>query len=662
MLLAGGIVITTAAAGWGEETVPPNLAELTIEELMNVTVYGASKFEQKLSEAPASVTVVTSDEIKKYGYRTLADIIRGQRGFQVSYDRNYSYVGVRGFGRTGDYNSRILLILDGHRINENIYDSISVGNEELLDVDLIDRVEFIRGAGSSLYGNNAFFGVINIISRKGVDFKGTELAGSAGSLDSYKGRASYGDSHPSGLAALISGSIYDSAGNKRLFYPEFNDPATNNGVAQDLDYERSYNLLGTFSYRDFTLQGAYVGREKAVPTASFGTVFNDPRYKTFDYRGYLDLKYGHAFGSLGVLARLFFDHYDYYSKSPYDLAAAGDPPNVVMNRDSADNNWWGSELQLTRTFLQKHRVIGGGEYQGNLTQRQDNYDIDPYFKYLDTSHLTKKWALYLQDEYTILPNLVLNAGVRYDHFDTFGAAVSPRAALIYSPVDKTSFKLIYGEAFRAPNSYELFYDVPAFDQKGNPALKPEKIRSYELVFEQLLGDHLRLIVNSFTSRIDNLISQQTDADDMLVFRNVAGAETTGVGTEIEGLWANGFKGNLSYTYQEARDSDTDDILVNSPQHMVKGRLTIPLVADKLFAGPELQYMSSRKTLGGNKLNGFVVANLTVFSQKLLPGLELSGSAYNLFDTRYRDPGGADLTQDSIEQDGRTFRVKLTYRF
>jgi iron complex outermembrane receptor protein len=103
-------------------------------------------------------------------------------------------------------------------------------------------------------------------------------------------------------------------------------------------------------------------------------------------------------------------------------------------------------------------------------------------------------------------------------------------------------------------------------------------------------------------------------------------------------------------------------MVNSPLHMVKGRLIIPLLSDKLFASPELQYMSDRSTLGGNRLPGFMVANLTIFSQKLLDGLELSGSAYNLFDKRYHDPSGEELIQDSIEQDGRTFRVKLTYRF
>src|SRR5690349_15333145 len=115
--------------------------KLLLQEIPSV--YGASKYEQKVTEAPSSVSIVTADEIKKFGYRTLGDILRSVRGFYVTYDRNYSYIGVRGFARPSDYNTRILLLIDGHRLNESIYNSVYVGTEAVLDVDLIDRVEII---------------------------------------------------------------------------------------------------------------------------------------------------------------------------------------------------------------------------------------------------------------------------------------------------------------------------------------------------------------------------------------------------------------------------------------------------------------------------------------------------------------------------------------
>ena len=89
-------------------------------------------------------------KFKRYGYRTLADILRSVRGFYVTNDRNYSYLGVRGFSRPGDYNARILLLVDGHRLNDNIFGAALIGTEFPLDVDLIERVEIIRGPSSSL--------------------------------------------------------------------------------------------------------------------------------------------------------------------------------------------------------------------------------------------------------------------------------------------------------------------------------------------------------------------------------------------------------------------------------------------------------------------------------------------------------------------------------
>src|SRR6185312_5537081 len=143
---------------------PSSLADLDITNLMQFqvpTVYSASKLEQKSTEAPSSTTVITSDEIKRYGYRTLADVLRSVQGFYVSNDRNYEFLGARGVS-LGDFNSRVLLLVNGHRVNTDLNDGAFIGTSFILDVDLIDRVEIIRGPGSVLYGNNAFFGVINV--------------------------------------------------------------------------------------------------------------------------------------------------------------------------------------------------------------------------------------------------------------------------------------------------------------------------------------------------------------------------------------------------------------------------------------------------------------------------------------------------------------------
>src|SRR5687767_10378091 len=158
------------AADTGNQAKPSDLTELSLEALMEIEVakvYAASKFEQRMTEAPSSVSLVSSDEIKKFGYRTLSDVLQSVQGFHVSYDRNYAFLGARGIN-LGDFNSRVLLLVNGHRVNNNLTDGAFIDSAFILDVDLIDRVEVIRGAGSVLYGNNAFFGVINVVTRKGA--------------------------------------------------------------------------------------------------------------------------------------------------------------------------------------------------------------------------------------------------------------------------------------------------------------------------------------------------------------------------------------------------------------------------------------------------------------------------------------------------------------
>src|SRR5204863_6058936 len=222
----GLALLCMAAASWAVEAQPAPAktvepTDISLEELVKMEipiVEGASKYKQKTTEAPASVTIITADEVKKYGYRTLADILNSVPGLYISDDRQNARLGVRGV-ISRDYNSRVLLLVDGHRINNSLSDGAPIGTEFILDVDLIDRVEIIRGPGSSLYGNNAFFGVINVITRKGGDMTrhGAEVSGEGGSFDTYKGRATSGNKVQNGLEMLLSGSIYDSAGQRQLY-------------------------------------------------------------------------------------------------------------------------------------------------------------------------------------------------------------------------------------------------------------------------------------------------------------------------------------------------------------------------------------------------------------------------------------------------------------
>lgn len=624
------------------------------------SVFSASKYEQKVTEAPSAVSIVTAAEIRRYGYRTLADVLRSLRSFHLSFERTNEAVGVRGFNRPGDSNSRILLLINGHRVNDNIFLGATTGTAFLLDVDLIERVEVVRGPSSSLYGTSAFFAVVNVITKRGRDLKGAEVAAETGSHDSWRGRLSYGERFAGGLEMLLSGSLYESDGNRRLFYPEFDSPDTNDGIAEEMDHDRFQSLFARLSLLDFTLEGAYVDREKRIPTAPFGTAFNDPRTEGESRQIYARLVYERRFvDQWDVQAAASYNLFRSDGNFAYDLSEDA-TPFFVVNKDEFRGEWWEGNFQISKRFLERHRLSFGGEYQNNFRQDLKNYDLEVY---LNSRNDSDHWGIYLQDEVQLLDHLILNLGVRRDHYSSFGGTTTPRVALIYNPLAKTTIKILYGEAFRAPNAFEQHYHDGLATQKPNPDLQPEKIKTYELVLEQYLGDHLRAIASGFYYEIDDLINLTLDpADELLVFRNLDEVEGRGVEMELEGKWSRGVEGRISYSFQESTDQATGRLLSNAPKHLAKLNFIFPLIGESLLIGIEEQYTSKRKTATGGETGGYTVTNLTLFGRQMLPGLEASASVYNLFDKKFSDPASLAHRQETIEQDGRFFRFKLAYVF
>lgn len=628
------------------------------------SVYDASKNDQKVTKAPpGSLSVVTADEIKKWGYRNFGDVLNSLKGFYNTNDRGYGYAGARGFGLPSDYNSRLLLMIDGHRMNDNIYESFDTSEGFPVDLNVIERIEVIRGPSSSLYGTNAFFGVINIITKRGRDQHGVNINASYGSNDTYKTNVSYGDRYKNGLETFVSGTFYNSDGFKNLYYKEFDNPANNNGNSVGNDAQMARKLMGKLAYGDFAFEGVYVRRNKDVPNASFGTLFNHHTENTINESTFLELKYDHTFeNQLNLQSKLSYTHFRYDGVYPYDYSSS-DVPDIVLNQDNAFGQWWRADVQANKVIFQDHRVTVGAQFQDNFNQTQNNYDVETY---LAVAQKTDQWGIFAQDDYEITQSLSLNAGVRYDYFSTFGSAINPRAGLTYKPWDSSAIKVLYGNAFRAPNQFELNYSGGAIIQSAN--LKPEKLETFELILEHNFTAQLRAEFNLFQTTISDVIAYKSVGNKQLQYQNAGNYDSHGLELQLENNWLNGWQGRISYSWQETKDKATNQIISNSPEHMVKLNLIAPLWTDKVFLGFETQYMSSRLTpitnfnLNGGIVDDFVVSNLTVFTQKWYKGLELSGGVYNLFDERYFDPASANFKQTGIQQDSRTFRIKASLDF
>src|SRR5437868_2025922 len=354
----------------GQTSADQDLTNLSIETLAKVKVFSASRHLEESKQAPSAVTVITAEEITRYGWRTLGDVLNSVRGFYTAYDRNYTYLGIRGFMRPGDYNGRILLLINGHRVNDNVYDSAFIGTEFPLDLDLIDRIEIVRGPSSSLFGTNAVFGIINVITRKPNAGMAVEASGDNTSFVGRTGRLT-ASLRKGQLSALTSGSLYRSAGQSRLFFPEFATPDTNNGFARDVDGDRSAQTFTDVSYGNFRLQGAFSSRLKIVPTGSYDTNFNDPGTRTTDTRGYVDIAYHRSLSSATDLdLRVYYDAYRYSGTYAY---GGTNSPDRYLNFDLGAADWMGVEGVVGHQ-IGRDRITVGSDYEHNIRIDQKTWD------------------------------------------------------------------------------------------------------------------------------------------------------------------------------------------------------------------------------------------------------------------------------------------------
>ena len=631
-----------------------DLMSLSIEDLAQVKVYSASRHLEEARQAPSAVTIITAQDIRRYGWRTLGDALRSLRGFYTAYDRQYAYLGVRGFLRPGDYNSRILLLVNGHRINENVYDSAPMGTEFPLDLDLIDRIEVVRGPGSSLFGSNAIFGVINVITRQPSPERGVEISGDTSSFLGRRGRiTAFG--HKGQLSGLVSGTLYRDPGASDLFFPEFASPETNNGFAHNMDGTRAGYVFADVTYGNFRLQGNLSDRTKKYPTASYGAIFNDPADHIQEARGYLDASYHRSLSpQTDVELRSYYDVYKYTGSAGYLEPGAGQ--TIGIGRARAD--WAGVEANLNRQ-IGKQRITFGGTYESSFNIDQHNYVVGQpdLFQSKNSSWLA---AGYGEMELHFIPKVTISAGARLDWFSTFGGAISPRVALIYSPTPRTSLKYIFGRAFRAPSSYEEYYVDNITVTKPPEALKPESIQSHELVLERSLKPWLSVTADAYYNQLEKLIDQVPDpASSLSYFVNQGRVHSKGLEFEAQAQNNAGLGARASYAFTRAQNEALRSALANSPSHQAKLNATLPILR-RGFAGVELLYISGLQDYRQTRVSPFALTNFTLSTRPLWGGWELSASLYNAFNRSWYSPMGPNDPEAAIQQDGRTYRFTVAY--
>ncbi|WP_305258793.1 TonB-dependent siderophore receptor [Nitrosomonas sp.] len=631
-----------------------NLEQMSLEELMNVSIVGASKYEQKQNQVAAAVSVITRQDIRTYGWRTLSEALASLPGIHTTYDYQYDYLGTRGLGLPGDFNTRVLVTINGNRINDVTYDMGPTGRDFPLDIDLIERIEFIPGPGSAVYGQNAMLGVINIITRNGSDVKGVELSTSYQTAESMpQERATLGKKFDNGLDALISVSGLQARGADRFF--DYGDSGIS-GVAHRMDGENVKQMFARATRGPLAFDFIYGDRKKEDPTASYlgdplarGAFVRDRHLNT-------QIQYNDNFANdtLNVLGRLFLGQYY------FDNAATFDGQKTLSTGPSS---WHGSEFRLLSTALTNHKLMMGVEYLNGTSIKQTFQNFVDSTGNVAIHSSVIRVGVYAQDEWRITDTMSATLGLRYDYNTWIGNRLSPRGALIWQATPKTTFKALYGRAHRAPNSFERDY-ADGVSQVANPGLHSEAVDTAELVtdYQPLPNTRLRAaayawdMYNVMTLGIDPIsgLSQYQQSSNKVLARGVELSSDT--------TWDWGGRLRGSYGLQNAEQQGSH--LPNSPYHLGKLNISIPIpLITGLQAGYELQYYSERKTLDGTHADSTVLSNLNLITDvRWVKGLQASLSFYNIFNEHYQHPAADINWQNSLVQPGRTVRFRMDYRF
>jgi iron complex outermembrane receptor protein len=645
-------LLAAALAGTAPARAATGLKAMSLEQLLEVPVVGASKYEQRQSDVAAAVSVVTRQEIKAFGWRTLDAALASLPGVYTTYDRQYAYLGTRGFSVPGDFNTRVLLTINGNRVNDAVYDQAYIGRDFPLDMDLVERIEFIPGPGGAVYGQNAMFGVVNVVTRTGASVDGTELTVLAQRPQRLgEVRASWGRKYDSGLDVLLSASGLRARGEDRLM--SFG-AANVSGVARGLDGERDREFMARAALGPWAAELVAGDRRKDDPT---GVYRSDPLVPGTYQRDRMllgQLLYqDQVRDALQLSGRLFRGSERYQAPETY----GGNRTLLTVASD-----WAGLEARMVSTAMPSHKLMLGLEYQYNLRQDQyfDDFAATPGL--VDVAVLRKGWRLgvFVQDEWSLTDHLSTTLGMRLDSNNTTARALSPRAGVIWKAGADTTLKTLYGRAHRAPNVFERDYNDGA-TLVSNSGLRAEYVDTLEAVAEHMVRQGLVLRASVYRWVMTDLIGLGTDAVSGLPqYQNGDKVRALGLELSLDSQWANATRLRAGVSSQRAAYAGGTP-LYNSPGLLARANLSAPLPWAGASAGIEWRYDSRRVTLDGSALPGSNLVNVHLgfeFARRW----EASLGIQNVFAARYAQPGSRNNWQNALEQDGRSLGVKLDTRF
>ncbi|MCX6153581.1 MAG: TonB-dependent receptor [Candidatus Kapabacteria bacterium] len=639
---------------------------------MNTKISSASKYDQQIIDAPASVTLISSDEIKRFSWQTVGEAVNSVRGFFQNFDMDYTFMGTRGFLRPASYSCGIIVLINGHQMSDNYYGQVYYENELNISVDIIDKIEIVRGPGAALYGSGALFGVINIITKDGMKINGARLSSKVGSMETISTSFKYGREFDNGLNVTFSSEIANISGSDQYF-KEFDKPKTNYGVTNKLDWEKYHGFYLNAVYKGFNFHSYYNSRSHGIPTASWGMLFNDKAAQNTDVRNFTELLWkGKLTPSLDLNAKVSFDKYYYTGTYPYSPLTAFDSlQGHYLTFDDSKGIWFGSEINFNWDILPSNRASLILSFTDNVESSYKSWDRTSSNYYNVPFNI---YSIYISDAWQLLENLNIMAGLRYDDYLEIVNHFSPRFALLFNPFEKSVIKLLYSQSFRAPSIYEETSFNPKF-HLGDLSLKPELIKSCELAYEQSFLKYYYGSFSIFYNRLNDFIDLTQVGSDSLnmpiySYRNVNKMTSYGVEMDLFAKFPFGLITYTNFAYTDSRN-DSDKIKIDYYPDLIFKFGASQFIWESFLMSAEFRYESPRLCLDYTTKSKSIIQTDFTFAYKpnlkgtgananFINNTEFSLIIKNLLDNKMSLPADPNMQQILLSQYGRRWYLKITF--
>jgi iron complex outermembrane receptor protein len=653
---------------------------MDIEELMNTTVTIATKSDKPLNETPSIVSVITAEEIKNMGARELEDVLQTIPGFELLKKfPGYYGVGIRGV-KSPRESSKLLILIDGTPYNQLFYGISLVGGYNF-NIDFIERIEVIRGPGSALYGRNAFSGVINIITKTAVSKNFSTIKLSGGTYNTKSVSASIGANRNRLKASFGINKLLTDGTNVK-----FKD---NYGTYLWNIYHNNLMLNTNISYNNITFSGMFNILEEG------GTLYNSFREAK---AGYYTLSYSKSINPKFSIKSKIYSHFIDNTENIEYLKPDAIPnsyPLGIYITPHFNEYICGTENELHyKTTFNNDILVGILAETYGIKNANIKANVSSFNPFLPISNVGKNnqinyepgWfenekhnyynlAFYLQDIWYPFQKTGVTIGLRYDIESEIGSVINPRIGLFYEPVNKLTFKLLYGKAYRAPSPAEQYKTLGYV--KGNKDLKPEIINTLEFS----LNYNYKYVSNSlciFYNNLKDVISapMTSSINPFSKYYNIGKNMSKGIEYEAKFILGKKINSYFNYSYTISENTDTINGISTTRDHE-------DIAFQKINAGINCSFLNHFNiNLNGfyrgkmkkftvyyksislgevqDPIGDFLIINSSIHITEPVKHVNISLSVFNVFNKKYYSQDSERLKQPN--QPGRQLIMSISYSF